>query len=71
MLILFIFIIIIDLCIIYSIYHNQYESEEIDSINYDKWGKLLKNETKEAYNSIRENDKKLKIINKKIRKLKK
>lgn len=56
-------LIIINFFIIYCIYKN-----DNDEIDYDKWCKLLDNETKKNINVIRDNEKMIKKLDKQIKK---
>ena len=60
-----IMIVIISLVIIYSIYKN-----ENNDVNYDKWCNMLKDETKNNIDIIKENEKKIKKLNKQLKNIK-
>ena len=60
-----IMIIIISLVIIYSICKN-----ENNYVNYDKWCNMLKDETKNNIDIIKENEKKIKKLNKQLKNIK-
>lgn len=50
--------------IIYCVYKN-----DNDEIDYDKWCKMLNNETKNNIDIIKENEKEIKKLNKQIKSL--
>lgn len=58
-------IIIISLVIIYSICKN-----ENNNVNYDKWCNMLNEETKNNIDIIKENDEKIKKLNKQLKNIK-
>lgn len=58
-------IIIISLVIIYSICKN-----ENNDVNYDKWCNMLNEETKNNIDIIKENEEKIKKLNKQLKNIK-
>ena len=60
-----IMIIIISLVLIYSICKN-----ENNDVNYDKWCNMLNDETKNNIDIIKENEKKIKKLNKQLKNIK-
>lgn len=63
---IFIIVILIVINILAFIYMYKNDSDEI---NYDKWCKMLQDETKDNIELIRKNEKKINELNKEIEKL--